>query len=303
VKVKREETKGFLVYLEKVRNLSPNTIAGYRLDLNQFAEFIHDHCGRPDFPLRDVDHAIMRSFLGFLRRRGCGRRSLARKLTSVRVFYDYLLKCGSVTGNPARAISSPRQEKPLPELLSIAEVKRAVEVSGEDEIFALRNRAIVEVLYSTGVRVSELIGMNVEDLDFINESIRVRGKRKKERYVSIGSVAIEVLMKYITSCKKRFPGMGEVGPKPVFLNKNGGRLGVRQVQRVVGKCFERALLRKGLSPHSLRHAFATHLLERGADIFSVKELLGHASLSSTQIYAHLTPQRLLEAHRKSHPRK
>ncbi|MFQ6104735.1 MAG: tyrosine recombinase XerC [Candidatus Glassbacteria bacterium] len=301
--VKREEIENFVCYLDKVRNLSTNTLSSYARDLNQFTEFIQDHYGKAAYPFGEVDPAAMRSFLGYLRRSGCGRRSLARKLASVRTFYDFLQREGSVSLNPARAVSSPRQEKRLPEYLSIEEVRRAIESQKVDTLTSSRNRAIVEVLYSTGIRVSELTSMNVQDIDLINESIKVRGKRKKERFVTIGSVAIEALMKYITLSEARFPGSGRGGYRPVFLNRKGERLGVRQIQRIVGRCFEQALLRKGFSPHSLRHAFATHLLERGADIFSVKELLGHASLSSTQIYTRLTSQRLLEAHRKSHPRK
>lgn len=303
MKTKIAEIDSFLTYLEKARNLSSNTVRSYRLDLDQFSDFLRDHYESEEFPVGEVDPAAMRSFLGYLSRKGCGRRTLARKLSTVRTFYDFLQREGAVSGNPARAVSSPRQEKLLPEFLNINEVKLAIEAPGGNELMALRNRSIVEVLYSTGVRVSELVGMNLEDLDRVTETIKVRGKRKKERYVSIGSVAIEALMSYISSREKRFPAVSEGGRTPLFLGERGGRLGVRQVQRIVGKCFERALLRKGLSPHSLRHAFATHLLERGADIFSVKELLGHASLSSTQIYTHITPQHLLEIHRKSHPRK
>ena len=299
----RSEISNFLTYLEKVRNLSPHTISGYRLDLKQFCVFLQSFLGRHDCKFSDVDHQTVRSFLGYLGREGCGRRTLARKLTSLRTFYDFLLREGSVSGNPARALHTPRQEKPLPELLSIDEVRLVIESTEGDQLYQLRNRAIVEVIYSTGVRVSELVGMNMSDIDFIGESIKVRGKRKTERFVSIGSVAIESLMRYISCCKPRSPGLVMRGENPVFLNLKGRRLGVRQVQRIVGTCFEKALRRKGFSPHSLRHAFATHLLEKGADIFSVKELLGHASLSSTQIYTHLTPQRLLEVHRKSHPRK
>ncbi len=293
----------YLSYLETVRNLSPHTVAGYRNDLSQFLDFLGEHFGEGDRELDDVDHHAVRSFLGFLERRGCGRRTLARKLTALRTFFDWLLREGIVLGNPARALSSPRREKLLPRFISITDVRRSLDESGGDEITGLRNRAILEVLYSTGIRVSELTGMNVGDVDPISESIRIRGKRKRERLVSIGSVALEAVMQYITRCKAAFPGIERGGHRPVFLNQRGERLGVRQVQRIVGGCFERTLSRKGFSPHSLRHAFATHLLERGADIFSVKELLGHASLSSTQVYTHLTPGRLLEEHRKSHPRK
>lgn len=293
----------FLTYLDRVRNLSSHTISSYRVDLRQFVAFLGEHCGDSDYPLDHIDHHTVRSFLGFLERRGCGRRTLARKLTALRTFFDFLVREGIVEGNPARSLSSPRQEKLLPQFISIDDVRKSLDEIGGNELRNVRNRAILELLYSTGVRVSELVGMNVEDIDPISESIKIRGKRKIERLVSVGSVAIEALMRYITRCKATFPESNRGGHRPVFLNQRGERLGVRQVQRIVGGCFDRALRRKGLTPHSLRHAFATHLLERGADIFSVKELLGHASLSSTQIYTHLTPGRLLEEHRKSHPRK
>jgi site-specific recombinase XerD len=293
----------FLAYLEKVRNFSPHTTSGYGTDLTQFAGFLAEHFGQPGYPLGDVDHATVRSFLGYLTRAGCGRRSVGRKLTSLRRFYDFLQREGVVTANPARSLSSPRQDKTLPELLSIEEVRTVLGDSDADDLRSIRDRAILEVLYSTGIRVSELVGMNTDDIDIISESVRIRGKRKRERFVSLGSLAIEALTSYIARAQHACPDAVGGGHGPVFLNGKCQRLGVRQVQRIVGNRFAQALRRKGLSPHSLRHAFATHLLERGADIFSVKELLGHASLSSTQIYSHLTPGKLREIHRKAHPRK
>lgn len=299
----RAEIVKFLTYLEKARNFSSHTTSSYRIDLTQFAAFIEDHYGRPEPPLGEIDHTAVRSFLGYLARGGCGRRSLGRKLTSLRRFYDFLQREGTVSANPARALSSPRQEKTLPELLSIDEVRLTLEDMRGDDLARSRDRAILEVLYSTGIRVSELVGMNTDDIDILSESVKIRGKRKRERFVTLGSLAIAALTSYIARAQGTCPEVKRGGHGPVFLNRRGARLGVRQVQRIVGRCFAQALRRKGLSPHSLRHAFATHLLENGADIFSVKELLGHASLSSTQIYSHLTPGRLREVHKKAHPRK
>lgn len=303
MKETRREIAKFITYLEKARNFSPHTTSSYLIDLRQFTAFIADHYGRQEPAFGEVDHTAVRSFLGHLAREGRSRRSLCRKLTSLRRFYDFLQREGEVRANPARSLSSPRREKTLPELLSIDEVRLALEEMGGDELRTSRDRAILEVLYSTGIRVSELVGMNFDDIDMLSESVKIRGKRKRERFVSLGSLAIAALSSYIARAQSACPEAKRGGHGPVFLNQRGERLGVRQVQRIVGRCFTQALRRKGLSPHSLRHAFATHLLERGADIFSVKELLGHASLSSTQIYSHLTLGRLCEVHRKAHPRK
>lgn len=282
----------FLAHLEKERRCSAHTIAAYRVDLAQFFDYCQDRLGTR--PLDRLTHAEIRDYLGFVLSHGYERRSAARKLSSIRSFFRYLTRTGAVPASPARSVKSPRLGRKLPALLSQFQVAQALEPLGDSEA-ELRDIAILEVLYGSGLRVAELVGLNLPDIDFRRETIRVRGKGNKERILPLGRGERAALERYLA--RRSRPDS-----TPVFLSLRGRRLSVRAVRNIVGKLLSRVAGVTATNPHALRHAFATHLLERGADLRAVQELLGHASLSSTQIYTHLTVERLKKVYDKAHPR-
>lgn len=290
------ELKKFFVYLEAGRGASPHTIRSYASDLRDFFTFLN---GRK---LAEVDPLLIRSFLAHLKSRGHSKATLARKLAALRSFFKYLARENHVRTNPALGISTPKKEKKLPHFLDLDEVTNLLEAPAGESWEAKRDRSILETLYSSGIRVSELVGLNHADVDLLSSLLRIRGKGKKERMVPIGEKAIRSVRDYLeslpSSIKKRIDG-----PQlPFFLNRSGGRLTDRSVRRLIAKYARRISLKNGASPHTLRHTFATHLLDRGADLRSVQELLGHANLSTTQIYTHVTTRRLQEAYWRAHPR-
>ena len=285
----------YLRHLTVERNASANTVRAYGTDLGDFAVYLQRTLGvRPD--PRSVDHLTLRAYLANLHDRGLSKTTASRKLAALRSFFRFLCREGVVAGNPARALLSPRVERRIPTRLEEAEASRLVEVPG-DQPLAVRDRAILELLYATGVRCSELVGLDVPDIDQASRMVRVLGKGSKERIVPFGHAAQEALVRYL-------------GVRPVlharsdalFTNARGGRLTDRSVRRLVARRVRQVALEQGISPHTLRHAFATHLLERGADLRSIQELLGHARLSTTQRYTHLNARQILESYRKSHPK-
>ena len=243
-----------------------------------------------------VDRWTIRKYLSLLHRKN-KKSSIARKISTLRSFFKYLVREQRVTANPAKSVSTPKREKVLPSTLSVDEAFRLVEAPAKgEEGKALRDRAILELLYSSGIRVSELVGLNADHPDMELGIVKVLGKRRKERIVPVGSKAIEALSAYL---KER----GAVdGKAPLFVNSRGGRFTARSVERVVKKYAKRSGIFRKISPHSLRHTFATHLLDSGADIREIQEMLGHASLSTTQRYTHLTLGKLMEVYDKAHPR-
>jgi integrase/recombinase XerC len=242
-----------------------------------------------------VDRWTIRKYLSFLHRKN-KKSSIARKISTLRSFFKYLVREQLVTANPAKSVSTPKREKPLPSTLTVDEAFRLVESPSEEEGQKSRDRAILELLYSSGIRVSELVGLNFSQLDLELGIVRVMGKRRKERIVPVGSKAIEALNAYLEE-------RGVVnGEDPVFINSRGGRLTARSVGRLVKKYTGLSGIFRKISPHSLRHTFATHLLDSGADIREIQEMLGHASLSTTQRYTHLTMGKLMEVYDKAHPR-
>jgi integrase/recombinase XerC len=278
----------FTRYLEIEKNYSRHTIVNYRLDLTDFQNFIKD------IPLESIDYLVVRKYLASLKERNLLNRSLARRLSTLRSFFKFLTRDGFLKTNPILVVASPKQEKHLPQVLTEEEVRTLLEcASGLDER-GLRDRAILETFYSTGIRISELVGLSVPDIDFIGGVVTVAGKGRKERMVPIGECALEAVRSYHSA--RAMPN------NAVFLNKNGRRLSDRGVRGIVEKYIRRASLRHGVSAHTLRHSFATHLLDRGADLRSVQELLGHANLSTTQIYTHLTTEKLKRVYDKAHPR-
>lgn len=282
----------FLHRLEYASNYSAHTLKAYREDLRQHLEFLESNgTTRPG----DVTPVQLRKFVVGLRSRGYKNITLSRKIATVRSFYKFLCKEGVIKHNPANILRSQKKERRLPRFLSVKEMESLLNTTTADNLQARRDRAILETLYSTGIRVSELVGLNVEDVDTVSELIKVRGKGKKERIVPVGSHALEALKVYIVSRGKK----DEVA---LFLNKSGKRLSVRSISRILDKYMKLADIRQKPSPHILRHSFATHLLDRGADLRAVQELLGHANLSSTQVYTHVTTERLRRVYNKSHPR-
>lgn len=278
----------YIHYLEVEKNYSPHTILNYRLDLEEFLKF----AGQT--PLKDIDYHYLRKFLAKVRERQYRSRTVARKLSSMRSFFRFLHREGLIENNPAVLLMSPKLEKTLPKFLTEQEMTLLIEAPVTDTLAGKRDRAIFEILYSAGIRVSELVGLNVEHVDIIGNIAKVSGKGKKERLVPIGDKAIEAVRDYLQSRPHRVNAL--------FLNKSGTRLSDRGVRNIVNKHILKVSLTRHISPHVLRHSFATHLLNRGADLRSVQELLGHVNLSTTQIYTHVTTDRLKEIYNRAHPR-
>lgn len=282
----------FINYLEIEKNASGHTVTNYKIDLREFSESIKDK------PVEQVTHLDVRLFLARMKEKNFSKRSVARKMACLRSFFKFLYREGYIKSNPAVSLSTPKIDKKLPLFLSTDDAARLMESPDPSDVIGLRDRAILETLYSTGVRVSELVSLDKEDIDFISGVLKVRGKGKKERLVPIGDKALRAIKAYFEKIK--VININE--KKPVFLNKNNRRASDRAVRRIVHKYIHKTSLNENISPHSLRHSFATHMLDRGADLRSVQELLGHANLSTTQIYTHVTTDRLKAIYDKVHPR-
>lgn len=283
--------KRFLSYLSTERNASSYTQLNYQLDLTQFFAFLQHQ------RLRDITPLDIRRFVAHLSSAHVSRRTIARKLSCLRSFFRYLCREGTLAHNPAAAIPTPKLERRLPSFLDEQQVTRLLDTPPRKTWQGLRDRALLETLYSTGARVSELVGLNLDDLDEISGTIIVRGKGKKERLCPIGETALKTIRAYMA---KR-PTKLRVA-YALFVSQKLTRLTARQVDRLLVRYVKLAQLPPTISPHSLRHSFATHLLDRGADLRSVQELLGHANLATTQIYTHVTPQRLKKMYDQAHPR-
>lgn len=284
----------FLNFLSTEKNASPHTIKNYAVDLREFFQFLE---GRDCL---QATYADIRSFLAWLKNRNYSKSSISRKLACLRSFFKYLARENIVQVNPAAGIATPKRDKKLPHFLDPDEVVRLLEAPSRDTWEEKRDRSILETLYSSGLRVSELVGLNQEDVDVFGGLVRVRGKGKKERIVPLGQMALKALKSYLEQRPAREKGVPV--KTPLYLNRSGGRLTDRSVRRMIIKYARRIALAKEVSPHTLRHSFATHMLDRGADLRSVQELLGHENLSTTQIYTHVTTKRLKEAYDAAHPR-
>jgi integrase/recombinase XerC len=291
----KTEVAAFLRYLDRERNASPHTVRAYASDLAQFQAHVAAEVG-PAATLQDVDHLVIRAFLARLHRGGVKKVSAGRKLATLRTFFRYLCREGILTRNPARALLSPRTERKIPTHLEEGEVAMLVEVPGEADA-SRRARAILELLYATGIRCAELVGLDLGDVDLDARTVRVLGKGSKQRIVPFGHPALAALSAY-------FPARLHARPKSeaLFVNSRGGRLTDRSVRQIVTHRVKQVAIARRLSPHSLRHSFATHLLERGADLRAIQELLGHASLSTTQRYTHVNARHILDIYKKTHPR-
>lgn len=283
----------FLNYLKIEKNMSPHTVLNYSIDLRDFAIFLGEAVD-----IDRIDYLTIRRFLAELKVKNYSKRTVARKLACLRSFFRFLYREGHVKTNPISGVSTPKLDKKLPVFLDEGEIAKLIEAPSKDDASGLRDKAILETLYSSGLRISELVGLNAEDVDFIGGVLKIFGKGRKERLVPIGDCALKAIRAY----------MGRRGPacdsskKAVFLNKSGSRLTDRSVRRILDKYIRITSLKEDVSPHMLRHSFATHLLNRGADLRSVQELLGHMNLSTTQIYTHVTSERLKSVYDKAHPR-
>jgi integrase/recombinase XerC len=299
----RPEVAEFLTHLDKERGQSPHTVKAYGRDLEAFTRFCDRHYGGR-WTWRSVDRLGMRGFLGELQRKGLSKRTAARSLSAVRSFYRYLQLHHGVPNAAARAAKVPRIDKRLPTYLDRGHTDRLFEwAEGRavaDEFGPTRDLAILELFYSTGIRLSELSGMNLEDLDLLSDQTKVRGKGRKERLVPVGSRAVLAMRRYL-NLREALVSRVNGDRRAVFVTRRGRRLAPRGVQRVVHAMFD-AVGGDGLKVHSLRHTFATHMLDAGADLRAVQELLGHASLSTTQVYTHTSVERLKKVYQQAHPR-
>jgi integrase/recombinase XerC len=304
----------FLDYLKLEKHFSDYTVKSYGADLIQFAQFLGGEIGRSggerqapatgdstDDRHIKCDPLTIRDFLNYLYGQNYTKSTTARKLATLRSFYKFLIRRGVVSVNPLSTIRTPKQEKRLPKCLDLEQVQKLLDAPGDADLLSARDKAMLEVLYSSGIRVSELVELEMADLDLQEGVLRVRGKGRKDRLTPIGSQAIKALQRYFEL--RAVDGRSQNSHvHRVFLNKHGDALSTRSVRRKLDKYLLSAGLDPGISPHTLRHSFATHLLNNGADLRSVQELLGHQSLSTTQIYTHLTTQRMKEVYDSAHPR-
>lgn len=297
----------FSDYLKYQRNASRHTLRNYISDLDQFYDYLCPRApdgARGELNMSQIDHITIREYMATLYQAKRKKTSISRKLATLRTFFRFLCREQIVEINPARLVSSPRLEKRLPKVISIDEVIQFIETPDAETELGRRDRAILELLYATGCRVSEVAGMNFEDIDFKRETIRVRGKGRKERFVPFGSKAKEALGRYIDvrSVLLAVAPEHKRDTQAVFLNYQGTRITTRSIGRLVDKYVKECAMANNISPHSLRHSFATHLLSAGADLRAIQELLGHARLSSTQIYTHVSIDQLMQVYDKAHPR-
>ncbi|NPV71225.1 MAG: site-specific tyrosine recombinase XerD [Firmicutes bacterium] len=291
----------FLTYLVAEKKASPKTLESYSRDISQFLGFL-DRLGRGIERPEEIDYLVIRGFVSHLSGQGYSRRSIARKQACLRTFFKYLCREDRISSNPAKEVATPKLEKKLPHFLDEAEVRALIEQPDSSTVLGARDRAILDLLYAAGLRVSELVSLSAGDIDYSVGYVVVMGKGRKERFVPVGSEAIASLGRYLESSRPALAANSRKPGRALFLSKRGTRLTTRSVMRLVDKYVKMLAIRKHVSPHTLRHSFATHLLAGGADLRSVQEMLGHASISTTQIYTHITRKKMKEVYDKAHPR-
>ncbi len=300
--------KKFMLYLDIERNFSPRTLISYRGDLRQFTGFLSENSQsypRGKTTPDTIDYLTIREFLACLQERGISRRTAARKLATLRSFFRFLCREGLFPSDPTVGLRTPRLEKRLPHFLDLEQVTQLMESPPGDGVLGLRDRAILETLYSTGMRVSELVSLNTSRIDFSGGFLKVMGKGRKERTVPVGEKALQALSRYLDKRSELFRReRQDIFPdkEALFLNNWGGRLTARSIIRMVQKSVKKVSSELKITPHNLRHTFATHLLNAGADLRAIQELLGHVNLSTTQIYTQVSTQRLKAVYDQAHPR-
>lgn len=297
----------FLRHLEDERQLSPNTVTAYRRDLADLADFLTGYHGTPEWGWDGVDRLTLRSFMGWGHRKGLSRRTVARKLSAARAFFRFLHLEERIERNPARALRAPKTEKRLPAWVGRGDLEAVFRLAearaAENSLQGARDLVILELLYGSGLRLSELHGMDLPDLDLLGDQVKVRGKGRRERIVPLTRAAVTAVRRYQPRRVEALAAdAGATDRRALLLNRSGHRLSRRSIQKIVGRLLEEAGGGAEGSVHSLRHSFATHLLDAGADLMAVKELLGHVSLSTTQIYTHTSRERLKRVYRDAHPR-
>lgn len=304
-----EQLRSFLDYIRLNRNASAHTVAAYDSDLSQFIAFASEQTGKRDaLQPKHLDLALIRGFLAELYRQGQARASVARKVSALRTFVRYLRREGWIDSDPAALAVAPKREHKVPAHLSVDEMSQLLEAPDVSMPLGRRDRAILELFYASGIRLSELVALDLEDVDLPGRMVRVMGKGRKERIVPFNQKAAAALRAWLKDGlalrahpKAQIP-RSKSQEEPLFVNARGGRLTGRSVQRLVARYVKSCSTRFGISPHALRHSFATHLLQAGADLRAIQELLGHVQLSTTQRYTHVNVAQLLEVYRKSHPR-
>jgi integrase/recombinase XerC len=299
----------FMDFLRLNRNVSPHTVDAYRGDVLQFLAFAAAHLQKTDLTTADLDLDLVRAFLGDLHRKRHSRASASRKLSALRTFMRYLKREGWIETDPAALAVSPKREQKVPAMLSVDEMSRLLDMPDASTSLGRRDRAILELFYASGLRLSELVGLDLDDMNLNGRMVRVMGKGSKERLVPFTETARKTILEWLKDraivrqgALKAQGARPKSQSEPVFVNARGGRLTGRSIQRLVARYVSGCSTRFGISPHALRHSFATHLLERGADLRAIQELLGHVQLSTTQRYTHVNTAQLLEVYRKAHPR-
>ncbi len=295
----------FDTYLAAIRNASLHTRRSYRSDLYDFSAFLQEHekgvWNNGEIDLNAITPTVIRDYLAYLHQKNA-KSTIARKLAALKSFFKFMVKEGFVSGHPARPVSTPRKEQNVPTFLSVDEIFSLVEQPDGENVLGARDRAILELMYSCGIRVSEAVGLNVGDVYLDEDVIRVKGKGRKERVVPVGSKAKEALGAYLVMRGNQIKGQGMDSTRALFLNNRGGRLTARSIGRMIDRYAARVSMFRPVHPHAIRHTFATHLLNAGADLRAIQELLGHSSLSTTQKYTHTGIDRLMEVYDKAHPR-
>jgi len=281
----------FLNYLAIEKNYSGHTITNYHIDLKEFEAFLAANAPKD---IKEIDYFILRKFLSSLSEKNLNKRTVSRKISTLKSFFKFMVREETIKSNPADSLIYPRLDKNLPVFLTEEQVVKILDLPKDDSLLGLRDKSILETLYSTGARVSELANLRINDVDLISAIIKVMGKGRKERLLPLGEPALLSLKKYIDKRIDKNPSL--------FINKNNGQLTDRGIRLIVDKYMRLAAMNLKVSPHTFRHSFATHLLNRGADLRSVQELLGHSSIATTQVYTHLTIDTLKKVYDKAHPR-
>jgi integrase/recombinase XerC len=294
----------FQIYLEVERNVTAHTRVAYIADIQEFVRFLHNNNFiKNQDEIINVEPENIREYLSYLYRQKVKKVTVNRKVSSLRAFYKYVLRTGKIKNNPAEMIQTLKTEKYMPTFLSVDEMFELLKERDESSVLSLRNRAILEIFYSSGLRLSELAGLDLIDLDFNQKLVKVRGKGRKERIVPVGGPALKAVQEYLEKIGEiRKDTNGDILKKPLFLNARGERITTRSIARIVNEITSKSGIGRKISPHALRHSFATHLLNAGADLRSIQELLGHESLSTTQKYTAVNINRMMEIYDKAHPR-